>query len=290
MPEPWPHPKTGTFYCRIIVPADLAAKARGERISVPVSGKLHPIKIGTHAKVSLGTKDRPEAKRRFVEAHDAIEKFWLTLRNGPRTLSSMERQALAGEVHREINARHEHEPGKPEQWQDFAGAMDVALELDHDREARIKLLDMLVGDFVDEALSKRGWRITDESHDELLEDIGLAVRDAFKHVEAMAHRDYSMRRYPRLDAPEVAPAKPQDPITFKSIIDDEHAARTRGTGGKIVREKTFTKFRREAASFTNHRGNEDALDVTHDEISSWVHDLQDQGDCPRRVATRRGGR
>lgn len=269
MPKPWPHPKTGVLYCRINVPADILAKAKGERISISVAGKLHPIKIGTQAKVSLGTKDAAKARPRFLEALTAFEDFWRVLRTGPITLTLKQRLGLAGEVREAINARHEDEPGKPDQWRDFAGTVNVALE-DRDPVSRFKLLDMLVGDFIDEALSKHGWRITDESYEELLEDIAIAVRDAFQDVEAMARRDYSMRRYPRLDAPEVAPAKPHDPISFKSIIDEEYQRRTRGKGAQGVSEKTFTKFRREAQSFVDHRKSDDALTVTDEEITAWV--------------------
>ena len=61
------------YYLRVRVPADVVKTAKDTTIAVPVGTKVERVKITNWVKVSLRTKDVTEAKRRFVDAHKALE-------------------------------------------------------------------------------------------------------------------------------------------------------------------------------------------------------------------------
>jgi hypothetical protein len=75
--RPHKHPKTGVYWVRKRVPADL----------VPVVDKAEVTR-------SLGTKDAAEAKRRYRDAVAEIEEQWANLRGGEQTLTEREAHAL----------------------------------------------------------------------------------------------------------------------------------------------------------------------------------------------------
>lgn len=283
MSKPWRHRESGTFYLRIAVPADLKAKARGKKLVLTVEGRDSSIRVGSNVKVTLRTKNETEAKKRFIQALAQVETFWSVLRNGPVTLSTTQRRAIAGDVYAQIVGEHRDEPGEESQWTAHRELMERYLGPEMRRDQRLSALDLLAGIQTDEAISRRGLRITDDSRMDLLEEVGRAMSDGFGNLSAMARIDYSERRFPKWDAPSPEAAPMAAPITFKDIIDEEVKARSRGLGGAALREKTVTKFRREVKSFTDHRDNEDALTVTEAEIVAWVSFLLDEGDLSRRT-------
>ena len=277
MAKPKPHPVTRIYELRVIVPTDLRAKAKGERLSVTVAGALRPVTVGTHVKVSLSTKDEAEAKRRFTLAMGEIETFWQVLRNGPITLGTTQRRAIAGDVYRRLIAENRDEPGEAAKWATNRELLERYMAPDIATDQRDNALDLLAGGAADQALSDRGLRITAESRRDLLHDVGMAMRDAFGNVEAMARIDYSERAYPVWDGPAPAAIPAADPISFKSIIDAVEKDRSRGRDAKPLAASTATKYRREAKSLTDHVGCTDALTITSSQIDGWKNHLQDEG-------------
>ncbi len=77
MSRPWKHPKTGIYWLRKAVPADLR----------PVVGKREE-------KRTLGTRDAAEAKRLHAQVLAELEARWHNLRAGPRTLNEREAHEL----------------------------------------------------------------------------------------------------------------------------------------------------------------------------------------------------
>jgi hypothetical protein len=65
-----------TFYLRVRVPPDVAAKARGKAIAVPTAEAVKTVSISDTVKISLQTKDPQEARRRFVSAFATVKAFW----------------------------------------------------------------------------------------------------------------------------------------------------------------------------------------------------------------------
>jgi hypothetical protein len=75
--RPWKHPKTGIYYLRRAVPADLLA----------CIGKCEE-------KISLGTKDPVRAKSLHARALLELDERWTNLRAGPKLLSEREAHEL----------------------------------------------------------------------------------------------------------------------------------------------------------------------------------------------------
>ena len=71
-----PNPEliNGVWHLRLHVLKDVPAAARGKTLQVPVGDTLRPAKVGAVVKVSLWTKAYDEAKRRFTNALEAIER------------------------------------------------------------------------------------------------------------------------------------------------------------------------------------------------------------------------
>jgi hypothetical protein len=78
MVRPWKHPKTGVYWFRRGVPADLQ----------PRVGKREELR-------TLKTKDPVEARRLFAEVLLEVEERWANLRRPPRRLYPEEIAALA---------------------------------------------------------------------------------------------------------------------------------------------------------------------------------------------------
>ncbi|HEY8565912.1 MAG TPA: DUF6538 domain-containing protein [Beijerinckiaceae bacterium] len=99
MTRPWKHPKTGVYWLRKRVPADLV-----------------PVLQRHEEKQSLKTKDPAEAKRALVAALAAIETRWANLRQGPQTLTEREAHAKAQVVHDGWLAWHRDNPSEQTFW------------------------------------------------------------------------------------------------------------------------------------------------------------------------------
>ena len=87
------HPKTGVFWLRKRVPADLVA----------VLGK-------TKERYSLKTRDPAVAKQRHAEELLKLEKRWAGLRSGPKSLTEMKAHELARAAHDHWLALHRDNP------------------------------------------------------------------------------------------------------------------------------------------------------------------------------------
>ncbi|WP_072345653.1 hypothetical protein [Devosia enhydra] len=57
MPHPHRHPKTGVWWYRERVSADIKRPAKGQTVTVVIAGRIAQHKIGAELKVSLGTKE-----------------------------------------------------------------------------------------------------------------------------------------------------------------------------------------------------------------------------------------
>jgi integrase len=78
MSRPYKHPKTGIYWIRKRIPADLVEKLGRREVTR-----------------SLDTRDPEEAKRRFLKVLAEFEKQWSNLRSGARLLTEREAHALA---------------------------------------------------------------------------------------------------------------------------------------------------------------------------------------------------
>lgn len=101
---------SGVYHLNIRVPSDLAEKAKGTTVTLPVEGRATTVRIGDKVIVSLRTKDPAIAKLRFAEAEQALTHHWRAIRSGPVTLLHKQVVALAGEVYRRWVELYETSP------------------------------------------------------------------------------------------------------------------------------------------------------------------------------------
>ena len=99
MAQPWKHPKTGTYYFRKVVPAEL-------RYAL---GKVE-------WKVSLKTKELSEARRKYLVAATQYEEAAAAVRKGYTTLSHKDRMALASKWRKAQLAEQEENPEEAEYY------------------------------------------------------------------------------------------------------------------------------------------------------------------------------
>ncbi|MDN3589576.1 DUF6538 domain-containing protein [Methylobacterium adhaesivum] len=99
MSQPWPHPTTGVFWFRRVVPKDLRA----------LVGKTEEL-------ASLRTKDPAEARVRYAKHSAEVEARWANLRAGPRNLTEREAHVLAATAHDEWLTRHRDDPSFQLEW------------------------------------------------------------------------------------------------------------------------------------------------------------------------------
>lgn len=166
MSRPYKHPKTGVYYFRKRVPADLITLA-GKKVEY----------------FSLRTKEPAEARRRYADALDRIERKWALLRTGPEPLSQRQIMGLAGILYAELTADLADEPGSEATW-------SHVLRLH--REAReAGKLEQWVGASADELLAKQGLRTDDHSRARLIKAVDGAFMQAAGQLQRNAQGDYT---------------------------------------------------------------------------------------------------
>ena len=84
------------FHLNVRVPADLAAKLRGIRATLPVAESAVSTKIGDKVIVSLRTKDPRLARARFVAAYAVLQAHREAIRVGPLVEHSVLRVTTVG--------------------------------------------------------------------------------------------------------------------------------------------------------------------------------------------------
>ncbi|MBM0206586.1 hypothetical protein JNW90_28945, partial [Micromonospora sp. STR1s_5] len=100
MSRPFKHPKTGIYWFRKAVPADLR----------PIVGKREE-------KRSLGTRDPDKARGQHARVLVEVEERWAKLRAGPKSLTEREAHEIARVVHDEWLAFFHDNPSLQFSWQ-----------------------------------------------------------------------------------------------------------------------------------------------------------------------------
>lgn len=102
--RPWKHPKTGIYYLRRAVPADLLA----------LIGKREE-------KISLGTKDPVRAKSLHARALLELDERWTNLRAGRKLLSEREAHEMVEPLYAWWIDQHRDEPSQQAFWRIYLG-------------------------------------------------------------------------------------------------------------------------------------------------------------------------
>nr|CAD6604024.1 integrase [Rhizobium sp. TCK] len=243
MTRPWKHPKTSVYYLRQRVPADL----------VGMVGKKE-------VKVSLGTKDPTEAKRRHVAALQKLQDQWNLARAKPEPLTQKQIFALAGEAYRQWVEQHDEQPGEPELWQTLINRNRREIERDPVE---------WFGSSVDALLATHNLKTNEDSRRQLIFAVADAVQQGSKVSLRKAQGDYSpdprANRFPPLD-PQKKDAKVSLLDLFRTWERDHlKAGRSR---------RTIEDFRHKVEDFIGFLGHSDATKVKREDVVGYTEQLQ----------------
>ncbi|MEJ5084139.1 DUF6538 domain-containing protein [Brucella pseudogrignonensis] len=289
MPSPYKHPKTGVYYLRQRVPADLKDEARGRIVALPISETPKSFTVGDGVKASLETKDPAEAKARYREADAALSKFWEALRNGPLSLTQKEVAERAGLVYKFFADTFEDDAEVPELWERSQRINEAVL-----KKAKLgkrptyplsvtqrDALAPRFGGFVDKLLIDTGEQVDEESRDKLLVAVAEALQQSTSTILKRVDGDYSpdtaiRQRYPEyvpIEKPQAAPRKTEErsgaKLDLYNLLD--HKFKDKG------KAKTHRDYRSEIDKFVKFIGHSDAERVTKANVREWRDALIAQG-------------
>ncbi|WP_174822855.1 DUF6538 domain-containing protein [Ruegeria arenilitoris] len=260
MPRPIKDPKSGIYYIRVRVPADLVASVGRAEVSK-----------------SLRTREPAEAKERFAVEYAAIQKRWAALRATPEPLPLKRIVSLAGRVYQRLMTTLDQEPGEPVIWEQVkrlneqVAGNDVALE-------------EWYGPTVDELLIEEGIATDPLSRTRLLKETQRAWEQATAQQHKRSQGDFSpdpdANRFPEW-SPDNKPSEPSSGPTLSDLFDKwkkDHLA-----NGKT--ENTVKDFRQKLDALKDYLGHEDVDRISAREISEWTDHLRhERGLTPKTVS------
>ncbi|EJK80618.1 DUF6538 domain-containing protein [Rhizobium sp. AP16] len=253
MPRPFKHPKTGVYYYRARVPADL----------VSTVGK-------TEVKISLQTKDPVLAKELFSSQEQKITARWKMMRAQPEPLTQKQIVALSGKVYRKIVEGFHDEPGPAEVWK---GIRELA-----ERVAAKGLWEQWYGQSIDELLISEGIATDGPSRDRLIQQVHqtllLAADQQLKKAEGDYSPDPNVVRFPPIADKESKVGK----ITLTKLFERwerDHLA----NGGA---PKTPADFLQKIEDFKAYLKHDDATRVTGLNVADYCEFLRHE----RRIAAK----
>jgi integrase len=252
MAQPFKHPKTGVYWFRKAVPAD-----------------LRPILGLTELRKTLGTKYPARARQAHAALAAEVEARWRSLRAGTQRLTSEQVAALAGEAYADALRQFGSDPGEPEGWEGSQGALEEALDaLDEEGHKGRDRLEAVVGSDVDALLTRRGLQVDVETRQRLLREVGLALHHVSTVLQRRGHGDFrpdpEAARFPEWKAPEAPKAVPKvaGKSTLAAILEDWWRE-AQATGRK---PSTFESYSNTVKAFTAYLKHGDAARVTPEDV------------------------
>lgn len=245
MPRPFKHPKTGVYYFRARVPADLVAQVGRKEV-----------------KVTLGTKDPALAKQLFSDKEREFETRWKSFRAKPEPLPHRQIVGLAGKLYLQFMAPLEDEPGEPELWH-------RVLEIGDAVYANEDKMERWYGPAIDELLQREGLAIDASSRSRLLHESHTALKQAAEQQLKRSQGDYSPD--PKADRfPKLKPSTTDDGATLNKLFElweRDHVAE-----GKSLR--TVEDFRQKIEDFIKFLGHSSATRVTPKDVANYTEYLR----------------
>jgi integrase len=274
MARPWKHPQTGVFYYRQRPPASALERLKGERLALSVSGARVDILVRDIVAVSLRTKEADEAKRRFREVSEQVDRHYNFASNTAVTLSHEETIHLAGDWRRSLIAEYRANPGDAEGWEVEFDRVAEALEYfvpddDPDWPSRERnpfnpeVGERLLTGYLkpDLFLQERGLKLTPQSRLAFLREAGEAHLSACRRLVDNAFGDYS---------PDKAEGCfPQEPFARKPNIN---ASDIWELFDAYVRERkigSIDAYRLSLSQFVESVGHTDVRRFTKADVLRW---------------------
>lgn len=263
MSRPHKHRKTGVYYFRRAVPADLREAEGGKR----------------EIMFSLGTKDPREALRLHLIELGKLDERWRSLRAGRRDLSRREAVALAGEWYRWFIERQEAVlEDNPDAYSFLHDALDLVRSSVRGRdeffdESRSSFLRRRVHDhlikaaYVPEFLSSRCITLTEEGQAVFLDLIENEYEAALYRLGRYAAGDFTADPHlSELPAWEQAPTCSRElGLTLTDLLE-RWWIEAKATGKA---PSTYQSYSGTVAKFIAFVGHQDARRVTPETVVAF---------------------
>jgi integrase len=258
------------------MPADLATNPPTGDVALPVDGAMKLVKVGAMVKVSLGTKDHIEAKRRFRDADAALQEFWHRHREGPQPLTHKQVQALAGKLYDELVAIMDSEPGESGIWSEV-------IRLNAGKAER-RQLDPWFGPSVDALFAKEGVNADPLSRTRVVhaafKAIQLAAETNLRKAEGDYTPDDAARRFPawepQAQSQKLRQTAPAGAFDLFALLDHKFATQS-------LKVKTKDDYARDLKKFVASSGKRDAREITKDDVRQWRDRLIAEDLSPKKI-------
>lgn len=262
MPRPVKDSKSGIYYLRVRVPADLKASFGRTEVSK-----------------SLRTREPAEAKERFAAEYAAIQRRWAALRATPEPLPLKQIVSLAGRVYQRLMADLENEPGEPAIWEHVA-------RLNEQAAGDQKALKKWYGPTVDEILIEEGLCIDQATRKRLIIETQRAWEQATEQLLKRSQGDFSpdtnANRFPEW-TPNKKPNSHSPQVTISDLFENwkkDHLA-----NGKS--RSTINDFAQKLQALKDYLGHEDMGRISPRDISEWTDHLRHEQDLkPKTVGAK----
>jgi hypothetical protein len=274
MSRPFAHPKTGVYWLRKVVPADLR-KIVGKR----------------ELKETLQTKDPRQARAKaptVLARFDAIiavarKRIIATAENGGSQASEREIAALCGEWYREECELWGDNPGDPDTWDVYLDLVGERWEdVEEGEDSRLARVFLKPEDRAEATslLQAHGY-VADPATVDLLAEALLPTKAAFaREMIRRAGGDWSPdktpSRFPAM-APRNAPEEAPQVLKMGALV--AAWAAESGTAGKALYDRERT-----AANLAAFLGHDDAARVTADDVVRWKEARLGSGRSTKTVA------
>ncbi len=252
------HPRTGMYWIKRRVPADLVSTL-GRRT----------------VQETLGTKDLRQAEGMYLERMGKIVRAWAALAADRSPMSRRTVAGLAGEFYRSVLSKHEADAGEAEQWEKELARLQ---EMRRPRGRRPNNPHGSLQHEVYEFLLARGYDYTHSDIRSIVVAFAEARDMAYRHLARMAKGDYSpdpeAARFPALVAQPSATAMPITARRNSLTVADHWDAYVAGTGIALGTQK---RFRPILVALGRHLGTTNLADATPAAIVAWTKSLAASG-------------
>ncbi|KQO90866.1 integrase [Methylobacterium sp. Leaf90] len=270
MSRPQLHPRSGVYWLRKRVPADLVALIGRREVTL-----------------SLQTKDPAEARARYARELARLEQRWAGLRAGSRSPTEVEAHALAVAVHEAWLERHRANPSEQALWQvDLAARlwappppMSAQATLDDLRNPtidwdlrRIREMEAWCEGQAASLVEQHGLNVDETGRRRLNRAVAAAVQRASLTLERFTRGEFAGA--PANPAPAalsaVPPTPPRKAVSFDELLKGWEAETK-------PRAKTVYEWTREITKFAAFLGHTDTARITADDVVRWKEALIAEG-------------
>ncbi len=272
MPQPWKHPKLGTYYYRKIVPPHLRAGV----------GRLHNRPSLTELRIPLGTSDARLAKLKYPEAAAQADTILARAAGGAVHLTQQQIVALGGVWYgRELAAR-EADPGDLETIEETLWHLGDIYDNGDGFRLGGRVREAVAGE-VNHFLAAEKLQVDDETRAAIEERIFFLMIELYRTLKRRAAGDYApdpkLQTFPEWRGPETQPKKPsaKGAVLVSDLFETWAKERRFPAKTKDLWEGILGKL-------TAHVGHEDASRVTDVDIIAWKDGLVSSSLAPKTIA------